>query len=85
MNQAATSVLINDDEVEFKVIHVFSAKSNRLRKYTVDRAERLGLIQVKSEPTKLSGDIYSKVITLKNDNLKLCLTTKRNGKKSFSF
>ena len=80
MNKAATSVLINDDEVEFKVIHVFSAKSNKLRKYTVDRAERLGLIQVKSEPTKLSGDIYSKAITLKRNNLKLCLTTKRNGK-----
>ena len=80
MNKAATSVLINDDEVEFKVIHVFSAKSKKHRKYTVDRAERLGLIQVESEPIKLSGDIYSKVITLKRNNLKLCLTTKRNGK-----
>jgi hypothetical protein len=80
MSNATTSVIINDDEVEFKVIHVFSAKSNKLRKYTVDRAERLGLIQVKSETTKLSGDIYSKAITLKRNNLKLCLTTKRNKK-----
>ena len=79
MNKAATSVLINDDEVEFKVIHVFSAKSNKLRKYTVDRAEKLGLIKVESEPIKLSGDIYSKLITLKRNNLKICLTTKRNG------
>ena len=80
MNKTATSVLINDDEVEFKEIHVFSAKSKKLRKYTVDSAERLGLIQVKSEPTRLSGDIYSKEITLKRNNLKVCLTTKRNGK-----
>ena len=80
MNKSGTSVLINDDEVEFKVIHVFSAKSKKLRKYTVARAEKLGLIQVESEPIKLSGDIYSKLITLKRNNLKLCLTTKRNGK-----
>jgi len=65
MNKAATSILINDDEVEFKVIHVFLAKSKKLRKYTIDRAERFGLIQVESKPIKLSGDIYSKLITSK--------------------
>jgi sRNA-binding carbon storage regulator CsrA len=80
MNKAGTSILINDDEVEFKVIHVFSAKSKKMRKYTVDRAERIGSIQVDSESIKIGGDIYSKSITLNKNNLKLCLSTKRNGK-----
>ena len=80
MNNAATSVVINDDEVEFKIITVFSNKSKKVKKYTVDRAEKLGLIKVDSGPIKIDSDIYSKSITLNNNNLILCLSTKRNGK-----
>ena len=80
MSNATTSVIINDDEVEFKIISVFSSKSKKLKQYTADRAEKLGLIKVDPGPIKIGNEIYSKSITLNNNNLKLCLSTNKNGK-----
>jgi len=80
MSNAVTSVIINDDEVEFKIIFVFSSRSKKLKKYTADRAEKLGLIKVDPGPIKIGNEIYSKSITLNNNNLKLCLSTNKNGK-----
>lgn len=79
MSKAATSVIINDDEVEFKIINVFQS-NKKLKKYTVDRAEKLGLVKVEAKPIKMGGKVYSKSITLNKNNLKLFLSTKRNGK-----
>ena len=80
MSNATTSVMINDDEVEFKIISVFSRRSKKLKQYTADRAEKLGLIKVDPGPIKIGNEIYSKSITLNNNNLKLCLSTNKNGK-----
>ena len=80
MSNATTSVIINDDEVEFKIISVFSNRSKKLKQYTADRAEKLGLIKVDPGPIKIGNEIYSKSITLNNNNLKLCLSTNKNGK-----
>jgi len=80
VSNATTSVIINDDEVEFKIISVFSNRSKKLKQYTADRAEKLGLIKVDPGPIKIGNEIYSKSITLNNNNLKLCLSTNKNGK-----
>ena len=37
------SIYINDNEVDFKLIYVYSTKFNKPRKYTISEAERLGL------------------------------------------
>ena len=80
MSNATNSVIINDDEVEFKIISVFLSRSKKLKQYTADRAEKLGLIKVDPGPIKIGNEIYSKSITLNNNNLKLCLSTNKNGK-----
>jgi hypothetical protein len=76
MKIEAPSIFINDDEVEFKVIYVYSKKSNKIRKYTLSAAERLGFIGIDSGSFQMGGDRYSKAITIKNRNVNLCLSTK---------
>ena len=70
------SIFINDDEVEFKVIYVYSKKSNKIRKYTLSAAERLGFIGIDCGSFQIGEDRYSKAIIIKNRNVNLCLSTK---------
>lgn len=72
----APSIFINDDEVEFKVIYVYLAKSKKIRKYTISEAEKLKLIKIDTGSFQMGEDKYSKAITIKNKNVKLCLSTK---------
>ena len=69
-------IYIKDDEVEFKIIYVYSTKSKKMRKYTISEAERLGFVQIDTGSFQLGGDMYSKAITIKDNNIKLCLSTK---------
>jgi len=41
-------IYINDDEVDLKLIYVYSNKNKKSRKYTISAAERLGLIKIES-------------------------------------
>ena len=79
MEQAKPAIFINDDEVEFKVIYVYSSKLKKIKKYTVSEAERLGLIEVQAGSFKMGRDSYSKAITIKDNNVKLCLSTRTAG------
>ena len=45
MEAATPAIFINDDEVEFKVIFVYSTRLKKLRKYTISEAEKLGLVK----------------------------------------
>ena len=47
------SIYINDDEINFKLIYVYSNKNKKSRKYTISMAERLGLIKVSNSSIKL--------------------------------
>ena len=76
MKPEAPSIFINDDEVEFKVIYVYSKKSNKIRKYTLSAAERLGFIGIDCGSFQMGRGRYSKAITIKNRNVNLCLATK---------
>jgi hypothetical protein len=76
METAAPSIFINDDEVEFKLIYVYLAKSKKMRKYTISQAEKLELIKIDTGSIQMGGDKYSKAITIKDKNVKLCLSTK---------
>jgi hypothetical protein len=76
MERAAPSIFINDDEVEFKEIYVYLAKPKKMRKYTISEAEKLELIKIDTGSFKIGRDKYSKVITIKDNSVKLCLSTK---------
>ncbi len=76
MEAATPAIFINDDEVEFKVIFVYSTRLKKLRKYTIGEAEKLGLVKVASGSFKMGGVNYSKTITIKDNNVKLCLSTR---------
>ena len=76
MKLEAPSIFINDDEVDFKVIYVYSKKANKIRKYTLSAAERLGFIGIDCGSFQMGGGRYSKAITIKNRNVNLCLSTK---------
>lgn len=78
MEASNPAILINDDEVEFKVIYVYSTRLKKMKKYTITEAERLGLVEVESGSFKMGRDIYSKAIAIKDDNVKLCLSTRAN-------
>lgn len=78
MQTANPTIFINDDEVEFKVIHVYSARLKKMKKYTITEAERMGLVEVESGSFKLGRVSYSKMITIKDNQVKLCLSTKAN-------
>ena len=78
MEAANPAILINDDEVEFKVIYVYSTRLKKIKKYTITEAERLGLVQVESGSFKMGRDSYSKTITIKDNNVKLGLSTRVN-------
>ena len=76
MKMQAPSIFINDDEVEFKEIYVYLAKPKKMRKYTISEAEKLELIKIDTGLFQMGGDKYSKVITIKDNSVKLCLSTK---------
>ena len=76
MEVANPAIFINDDEVEFKVIYVYSARLKKMKKYTITEAERLGLVEVESGSFRMGRVSYSKAITIKDNNVKLCLSTK---------
>ena len=76
MQTEAPSIFINDDEFEFKLIYVHSKKTKRRRKYTISEAERLGLVKVDAGSFKVGSKKYSKAITIKENNVVLCLSTK---------
>jgi hypothetical protein len=70
------SIYINDDEVDFKLIFVYSTKFKKQRKYTISEAERLGLIKIETGSFLLGNLKYSKVIKISNSRIKLCLSTR---------
>ena len=72
-------VYINDDEVEFKIIYIYSMKSGKGRKYTISEAERRGLVRVESGAHTLGNETYSKSVSILDQNVKLCLTTRGPG------
>jgi hypothetical protein len=76
METAAPSIFINDDEVEFKEIYIYLTESKKIRKYTISEAEKLELIKIDTESFQMGGDKYSKAITIKDKNVKLCLSTR---------
>ncbi len=69
-------IYINDDEVDLKLIYVYSNKNKKSRKYTISAAERLGLIKIESGSFLLGNQKYSKVIKISNSSIKLCLSTR---------
>ncbi len=76
MEAATPAIFINDDEVEFKVIYVYSTRLKKMRKYTITEAERMGLVKVECGAFKMGGDSYSKAITIKDNDVKLCFSTR---------
>jgi hypothetical protein len=76
MQSKSPAIFINDDEVEFKVIYVYSDKSKKMRKYTITEAERLGLVRIDSGSFQMGGDSFSKAVDILDRNVKLCLSTK---------
>ncbi len=70
------SIYINDDEVDFKLIYVYSNKFKKPRKYTISEAERLGLVKIETGSFLLGNHKYSKVIKISNSSIKLCLSTR---------
>ena len=65
MEPTTPAIFINDDEVEFKVIYVYSTKLKKLKKHTISEAERLGLVKIDSGSFKMGGVSYSMAITIK--------------------
>jgi len=76
IDKGIPSVYINDDEVEFKIIYIYSMKSGKGRKYTITEAEKRGLVRVESGSHTFCNDHYSKAISILDQNVKLCLTTR---------
>jgi hypothetical protein len=76
LKMVTPSVYVNDDEIAFKQIVVLLANSQRVRKYTIDAAEKRGLVKVKSVSEKFERTQYSKSIAILNHRVKLLLTTK---------
>jgi hypothetical protein len=70
-------VYINDDEIELKQITIRYGSLKKLRTLTVSEAEKRGLVKVAPGPHTLSGDEFSKEITILNNDVRLCLSTKR--------
>ena len=77
MSLTNSYVYINDDEVELKQIVVRYGNLRKLRKFTVSEAEKRGLVKVESGPHAFSGDKFSKAIAILDDEVRLCLSTKR--------
>ena len=77
MNSMNSYVYINDDEIELKQIIIKYGNLKKLRKLTVNEAEKRGLVKVEGGPHDLSGDVFSKEITILNNDVRLCLSTKR--------
>jgi len=70
-------VYINDDEIELKQITIRYGSLKKLKKLTVSEAEKRELVKVARGPHNLSGDEFSKEITILNNDVRLCLSTKR--------
>lgn len=77
MSLTNSYVYINDDEVELKQIVIRYGNVRKLRKFTVSEAEKRGLVKVESGPHAFSGDKFSKAIAILDDEVRLCLSTKR--------
>ena len=76
MEYTAPCVYINDDEIELKQVIVNYGNLKKLRKFTISEAEKRGLVRVESSPTTLSNNTYSKSISILNNGVRLCLSTK---------
>jgi len=70
------SIYLNDDEVDLKLICVYSNKNMKSRKYTITEAERLGLVKIETGSFLLGKLKYSKVIKISDSSIKLCLSTR---------
>ena len=77
MSSTNSYVYINDDEVELKQIVIRYGNVRKLRKFTVSEAEKRGLVKVESGPHAFSGDKFSKAIAILDNEVRLCLSTKR--------
>ena len=77
MSSTNSHVYINDDEIELKQIIIRYGNLRKLKKLTVSEAEKRGLVKVEPGPHALNGDEFSKEITILNNDVRLCLSTKR--------
>ena len=76
MESSAPCVYINDDEIELKQVIVKYGNLKKLRKFTISEAEKRGLVRVESSSAALSDDKYSKSISILDNDVRLCLSTK---------
>jgi len=76
MKSENPKVYINDDEIELKQIIIRHGSLKKQRKFTVTEAEKRGLVKVESSPFAFSGESFSKVIAILDNNVKLCLSTR---------
>ena len=76
MNSVSPYVYINDDEIELKKIIIFYGNLKKQRKFTISEAEKRGLIKVESGPYMLDDGKFSKSISILDNKVGLCLSTK---------
>ena len=76
MESTAPCVYINDDEIELRQIIIKYGNFKKQRKFTISEAEKRGLVRVELSPNGLREKYYSKSITILNNSVKLCLSTK---------
>jgi hypothetical protein len=79
MKSATPNVYINDDEIELKKIVIFYGSLGKQRKFTVSEAEKRGLVKVESGPYMLDDGKFSKSISILDNKVGLCLSTKGIG------
>ena len=76
MRSVTPYVYINDDDIELKQIIIIYGNLKKQRKFTVSEAEKRGLVKVESQPHLLSDDKFSKAISILDNKVRLCLSTK---------
>ena len=76
MESTAPCVYINDDEIELRQIIIKYGSLKKERKFTISEAEKRGLVKVELSPYGSSEHNYSKSITILNNCVNLCLSTK---------
>ena len=76
MNPATPYVYINDDEIELKKIIILCGNPKKQRKLTISEAEKRGLVKVDSGPHRFSEDEFSKSISILDNRVRICLSTK---------
>lgn len=79
MQSVTPNVYINDDEIELKKIIIFYGNLKKQRKFTISEAEKRGLVKVESGPYMLDDGKFSKSISILNNKVGLCLSTKGIG------